>query len=77
MSPTVDAPMAQPSDGGAEDKPVGAPTTADRSETFRMKLKRHESMVDSLKSRTAVKKILSARTTTHSRSNSDIGLELK
>eukprot|EP00210_Caulerpa_lentillifera_P002303 g2211.t1 len=50
-------------------------STSMRSETLRMKLKKHESMVDSLKSRTAVKKILNGKT--HRRSSSDVGLELK
>lgn len=46
-----------------------------RSETVRMMLKKHESMVDSLKSRQAVKRILSGKR--HQRSASDVGLELK
>jgi len=46
-----------------------------RSESVRMMLKKHESMVDSLKSRQAVKRILSGKR--HQRSASDVGLVLK
>eukprot|EP00210_Caulerpa_lentillifera_P000524 g507.t1 len=75
MSPTLDAPVAQPSEAGADLIPVDASSTTVRSEVVKQKLRKHESMVDSLKSRTAVRKILDGKT--HCRSNSDTDLASK